>query len=356
MEKTIFIFEAEEGMVLGKNAVLPDGHLITPAGTSLTYDLIKKISDFHILEIVIEENIHNPEPEDIPSYFTRIKQSEQFKKFNKKYLSNITSIKESLNQIITSSLPIDTASLLRNTNELISESKNSLHLFDMLHSMREYDDITFVHSVNVALISSIIGQWLGCKKEEIEILTLSGLLHDIGKMLIPSQILAKPDKLTLREYDTIKTHVSLGYNKLKDQDIDTKIKEACLLHHERCDGSGYPFGIRSEKIPFAAKIISIADVYDAMTSNRIYRGSICPFEVIRDMEANAFNQFDPKYLLPFLNNVVSTYLHNDVKLSNGMVGEVILINQNDLSRPIIKCQSDFIDLSRHHEIQIVSLL
>ena len=358
-EKTIFIFEAEEGMILSRDVVLPDGHLILSEGTPLSYEIIERISNFHVLEIMVEiepDRSNDLIQNIVPTYFANVRKSESFKKFSVKYRCNISTIKNNLNKIITSSTLIDTDVLLKEAASLLADSKNSLHLFDMLHSMRELDDITFVHSINVALISATIGEWLGCDKEEQEILTLCGLLHDIGKLLIPEEILMKPGKLTSIEFDVIKTHVSLGYNQIKDKGLDNRITEACLLHHERCDGSGYPFGIKGDKIPFAAKIVSIADVYDAMTSNRVYRGSICPFEVIRIMEADAFNQFDPQYLLPFLNHVISTYLHNDVKLSNGLVGEVILINRDDLSRPTVKCNNEFIDLSKHHEINIEAIL
>lgn len=358
-EKTIFIFEAEEGMILSRDVVLPDGHLIAPADTSLTYDIIERISDYHILEIIIEAEPRVNEDfqaDGTPTYFAKIRQTKAFKEFNKDYLDNISGIKDHLNQIITSSAPIDTEALIEGTLALLSQNKNSLHLFDMLHSMREYDDITFVHSLNVALISSILGQWLGFSKEQIKKLVLCGLLHDIGKLLIPAEILSKPEKLTSGEFDIIKTHVNLGYDKLNEQNFDVQIKESCLFHHERCDGSGYPFGVKGDKIPVTAKIISIADVYDAMTSNRVYRGSICPFEVIRNMESAAFSQFDPNYLLPFLNNVVSSYLHTNVKLSNGLVGEVIMINPNSLSKPIVKCGDEFIDLSKHSKLKIEVIL
>jgi len=358
-EKTVFIFEAEEGMILSKDIVLPNGHIILPAGTPLTYETIERISNFHVLEIMVEvepDGANDLVQNIVPTYFTKIRQSESFKKFSIKYRCNISAIKSNLNKIITTSTPIDTESLLKEAASLLADSKNSLHLFDMLHSMREFDDITFVHSINVALISTTIGEWLGCDKDELDILTLCGLLHDIGKLLIPNEILTKPGKLNSIEFDVAKTHVSLGYNQLKDKGLDNRIIEACLLHHERCDGSGYPFGITGEKIPFAAKIVSIADVYDAMTSNRVYRGSICPFEVIRVMEADAFNQFDPQYLIPFLNNVISTYLHNDVRLSNGLIGEVIMINRNDLARPTVKCNNEYIDLSKRRDLIIEAIL
>ena len=144
--------------------------------------------------------------------------------------------------------------------------------------MRDVDDLTYVHSMNVALIASVIGKWMGYNQEKIKVLTLAGLMHDIGKLLIPEKILNKPGNLTDNEYEIMKKHVNLGYEQVKNKFMPMSVKEAILLHHEKCDGTGYPFGLKSDKIPETAKIIAIADVYDAMTSSRIYRAPICPFE------------------------------------------------------------------------------
>lgn len=127
--------------------------------------------------------------------------------------------------------------------------------------------------------------------------------------------------------------------------------------HEKCDGSGYPMGLKSEDIPDFAKIITIADIYDAMTSSRIYRKALCPFHVVRDMEQDAFTKFDPKFSLPFLKNVATSYIGNNVKLSDGRTGEVVLINEHALSRPIVKCEgNEFVDLSKERNLEIVAVL
>ena len=143
---------------------------------------------------------------------------------------------------------------------------------------------------------------------------------------------------------------------LKDKNIDNRIKEVCLFHHEKCDGSGYPFGLKSDKIPLMAKIVTVADVYDAMTAARVYRGSMCPFDVIKIMEDESFSKYDPNVLLPFINHVVSSYLHTNVRLSDGRIGEVVLINSNRLSRPSIMCSGEFIDLSKRPDLSINAIL
>jgi HD-GYP domain-containing protein (c-di-GMP phosphodiesterase class II) len=128
------------------------------------------------------------------------------------------------------------------------------------------------------------------------------------------------------------------------------------MHHERCDGTGYPNGLVSHEIEPFAKLIAIADVYDAMTCARVYRGPLCPFEVISLFETEGYLKYDTKYLLTFLEGIVQTYINNNVRLSNKMEGEIVLINKFDLSRPVIMVGDEFIDLSRHRDLYIEALV
>ena len=121
---------------------------------------------------------------------------------------------------------------------------------------------------------------------------------------------------------------------------------AALMHHERCDGKGYPLGLPAEKIDMYAKIVSIADVYDAMTAARVYRGPLCPFKVIEIFEHEGLQKYDTKFIMTFLENVVNTYISNTVRLSDGREGTVFFINKQKLSRPILKTQNGYIDLSK----------
>lgn len=364
-ENRIFVFDAQSGMILSRDVIAPDGFLVAPAGTRVDIDMIAKISGHHVLEIFVYKKI-TPQPvKPLPAkaetasrvtYFEKIRQSEEFKQFQKQYDSTVDDLKDHLNDIVTRNSEIDTDRLLEHSMSIMSSHSTNLRVFDMLHSLRLHGDMTYTHSINVSLISSIIGQWLHFSDEDVKILALCGLLHDIGKLTIDEEILNKPGKLTPEEFEIIKTHVKSGYDRIKDADIDQRIKEACLLHHEKCDGSGYPFGLKSSQIPAFAKIVTIADIYDAMTANRVYRGAVCPFEVIHIMEKDAFSTLDPTFALPFLKNVVSSYIHTNVKLSNGQIGEVILINDRDLSRPIVKCANEFIDLSKTPGVTITAIM
>lgn len=226
----------------------------------------------------------------------------------------------------------------------------------MLHNMRAYDDLTYAHCLNVALICNVFAGWLHFSQEDIELATLCGLFHDIGKLCIPDSIIKKPDRLTNEEYDVIKTHTIEGYKILQNQPVNDHIKNAALMHHERCDGSGYPFGLTGNRIDKFAKIVSIADVYDAMTAARVYRGPLCPFTVIDIFEKEGLQKYESEYILCFLKNVVLTYIGQRVRLTNGQEGDVVFINPQQFSRPMIKCGDTFVDLSKQKDIAIERLL
>lgn len=359
MQKSIlFVFELEAGMVIAEDVFSHTGQLLAPAQTTLDEAYIRKLKLYNIATVaVVDRNNEIPKIDGIePTYCERIRQSPDFQAFKTEYVDNIEEFHGTINDIVKHNAPVNTESLLVQTGSLLDSSTSSFHLFDMLHNMREFDDATYAHCVNVALIANVMGKWLKMSDDDINALTLSGLLHDIGKLTTPEQILTKPEKLTDDEYDIIKDHVKAGYKYLKDQDIDPRIKEACLFHHERYDGTGYPFGFSGNKIPKFARIIAIADVYDAMTAKRVYRGPLCPFTVIKFLEEESYSKYDPHFLLPFLENVVSTYIHTTVRLNNGQVGEVVMINKSSLSKPLIRCGKDFLDLQEHPDLKIEAII
>lgn len=154
----------------------------------------------------------------------------------------------------------------------------------------------------------------------------------------------------------MRDHVKRGYQLLKDQPIDIRIKEVCLLHHERCDGSGYPFHAEASRITPFAKIVAIADVYDAMTARRSYRGALCPFDVIQMFDEEGLNKYDPHYIMTFLNRITSSYLHNNVRLNDGREGEIVMINPMCLYRPMVRVGSEFIDLLKNPNLKIEAIL
>lgn len=356
------------GMVTAEDVYNYNNQLILPAGTVLNDKSITKLEFYSVLYVRVDEFDNSDAPkmseldqiikQDNSSYAQKVQSSESFKKFRNTFVQEVDHIKGNINDMVEKNVPINTDDLLREVDNLASLDTNttSYSVFDMLHNMREFDDATYVHCLNVSLISTVFAKWLNLSPEEVKLASICGLLHDIGKLKIPEEIISKPSKLTEREFNIIKKHPIEGYNILKNQDIDAHIKRTALMHHEKYDGSGYPLGLKGDKIDFYARLVTIADVYDATTSARVYRGPLCPFKVIELFEQEGYEKYDTHMILTFLENIVNTYMNNKVRLSNGKEGEIVFINKTDLAYPMVKCGEEFVDLSVDKKITIEAII
>lgn len=356
--RKISLSQAVPGMVAASELYSKDGLLIMNKDTTLTDKIITRLEFYSVIELHIYI-ITTCEDASIllerDSYYEKLSESESFKAFRKAYQQAIEGIKNSFEDIINNENTIESDHLLADISKVICQTSSHMEIFNMMQCIHNFDDNTYVHSLNVAIICNIIGRWLHFVPEDLETITLCGLLHDIGKLLVPSEIILKPTKLTKEEYSLIQTHSLLGYELLKDQELDNQIKNVALLHHERCDGSGYPYGYKGDLIDSYTKLVSIADVYDAMASPRVYRGPLCPFEVMSIFEAEGYKKYDPKYLLTFMQGIADAYIKSKVRLDNDMIGEVVLINYSELSRPVVKVDNQFIDLSKQRNLNIIAL-
>jgi putative nucleotidyltransferase with HDIG domain len=172
-------------------------------------------------------------------------------------------------------------------------------LYAFVKAVEARDLYTQQHSSRVTGLSLILGEHLGCSKEELDTLNFAGHLHDIGKIGIRDDILLKPGKLTNDEFEKIKDHPVIGANILEQLGLWEKERQIILCHHERVDGSGYPDGIKQRDIPFLARILSVADVYDAMASDRAYRRKMEDPVIIKIINEGDGSQFDPDVVAAF---------------------------------------------------------
>ena len=334
------------GMIVAENIMNFRNELLYPAGYRLTDKAITKLTFYSIPFIYVEDENDHFSYEDMKTYSERVRSTPEFQKFAEEFEKDVYKFKNVINSVVEKNAPLDINDLLQDTLALLHNSSKHVHIFEMINNMRQYDDSTYAHSINVALIANVLATWLGMNEKDILLVTQCGLLHDIGKLRVPDTIIKKPGKLTDAEFNIVKTHPFSGYEILVKHKLNPHIINSAMMHHERCDGTGYPFGLTNEKIDSFAKIISIADVYDAMTSARVYRGAMCPFKVIEIFEHEGLQKYDTKYILTFIENVLNTYIQNRVRLSDGRIGEVIMINKHTLSRPLIRSSSGYIDLSK----------
>jgi len=347
--------QAVPGMIVANDIYTMNNQLIITKGTELNEKVITKLRFYSIYGFNVYRKSEEEENQE-ESYIQTLRNSQDFRKFNRTYVDTVNSVEDNFNGIVQGNEEINIDRLLEEMNKVINKGRNGAHVLEMLHGIRNYDDTTYIHSMNVSLICNIFAGWLKLSDEETKSLILAGLLHDIGKMLIPKEIIQKPGKLEEDEFEIIKSHTIKGYQLLKDLPVDITVKYSALMHHERCDGSGYPNGFVANQIEKHAKIIAIADVYDAMTSNRCYREAFCPFDVVENFELEGFLKYDPKYLMIFLERIVESYMHNLVRLSDGREGVVVMINRLSLSRPMVKVGDTFVDLSKEHNLSIEAII
>ena len=345
------------GMVTAIPVRTKRGQLIINPNVELTRTLISRLEFYGIASVQITENkqvatpmetpkdpayfpakspVSAPSPVSDASYSQKLKSSPEFQRFQVDFTLRSQDLKNCFDAYLSDGGTVNKEELLSKTISLVNPKQTTLDVFDMLHNMRQVNDSTYAHSLIVAIISRIIGKWLHFSNEELDTLTLAGLLHDIGKTKIPDEVLNKDGKLTDEEFQMIRNHPKYGYDILKSQPLNSHIKKAALMHHERCDGSGYPMGLTMEEIDDYALIIAIADVYDAMTAARSYRAPLCPFEVIAEFEKDGLQKYKPKYILTFLENIANAYQNNRVMLSDGTSARIVLLNHRRLSKPLVQ--------------------
>ena len=202
-------------MVTGEDVYSYSNQLIVSKGTVLTDKIITRLEFYSVPSIRIMEN-KVQEPAISDPYSARIQASPEFHKFKETFDTTIVDFKDQINDIVEKGAPIDVSAMLDDTLGLLQADGGSVNFFNMLHNMRAYDDLTYAHCLNVALICNVFAGWLHFSQEDIELATLCGLFHDIGKLCIPDSIIKKPDRLTNEEYDVIKTHTIEGYKLLQN--------------------------------------------------------------------------------------------------------------------------------------------
>ena len=204
-----------------------------------------------------------------------------------------------------------------------------------ISSLKTSDEYTFKHSVDVATISMILAKQMKLPDNEIHDIGVSGLLHDIGKTMIPNEILNKPGRLTDDEFNIMKKHSVYGYNMLKDRkDLNNSILMGVLQHHERIDGTGYPLGFDAPKICQFAKILSVADVYDALVTKRPYKDALSQRDAV-EMLMSMTNQLDIGVMRAFMSSMILYPVDSIVQLSNGEKARVVKNSEYYILRPTV---------------------
>ncbi|WP_088071353.1 HD-GYP domain-containing protein [Gottfriedia luciferensis] len=340
------------GTILGKPILNEKGKILVNANVPLTEMMISRLHKLGIsyvfihdplsegleLEATISDELRIESTQKIEDAFVKFKNEE----LHLRWLSLEKSAPK-LKGIIESLLKE-----LRGNNDVLS----------LLTDVFSYDEYIFTHSLNVTMYSLAIGTNLGLNKSQLDLLGLGALLHDVGKMAVPNQILDKKDRLTEYEYEVIKQHTTAGYEILREvPNIHSVVAVCALQHHERINGSGYPKGIFGKDMHLFSKIIAISDVFDAVTSNRVYRQAMLPHEGLELLYCGSDKLFDARLVQIFRDSLSIYPTGLTVQLNDGRRGIVARQNAASTDRPIIRIiEEQGIELSTPYEVNLYNEL
>ena len=288
------VSKLKDGMVLGQSLFNTAGGSYLVKGQPVTIDYIRKLRQIGIQSVTVTsmDPAHKlPPPPDVIEEKTRI---------------NAISTVYNTFQSIEENGTLDTTALQRVTDSIVFDLFENRNNLVQLTDIRAHDAYTFAHSVNVAVLSAMMGMLCHMPRDEISLITLGGLLHDLGKVDVSSAILTKNRGLSDREFKIMKKHPLDGSRRILNvSDLPKKSILAAIAaqHHEHIDGSGYPNGITGNEMHHYAKITAIADVYDALTSERPYKKAYMPNIAYNIMHNINKGQFDQDLLDTFFNNV-----------------------------------------------------
>ncbi|MBR1861699.1 MAG: HD domain-containing protein [Lachnospiraceae bacterium] len=357
--KVITVLELKPGMELGES-VTSGGNELYAKGTKLDEKNIDRIKRHGVMTVTIME------PSDYAStHHEKLFFNERYQNFVRVYNENLVKFKGifisytqnaySLNAYSVSIFPDD---LIKIYNDVAACISSEGELLDFLYNMvPNEDEMTYTQSFNAALLAGAFANWLKFPEEEKRIMILCGFYYDIGKWTLPNDILWKPGKLTDEEFALVKKHPSIGYSIIKnDSNLNEHVKNAVMMHHEKYDGSGYPFHMVGDKIDKYARYMSIVDTYIAMASPRSFRNAFTPLQILATFESS-MDKYDVEILLPLMKKIADAQIGSRVVLSDDSEWEVIMINTPYYSRPILKSDlGDILDLKTRPDLSITKLI
>lgn len=365
--------QLREGYILLNDVYGKSGHSIMKENTVLTAEHIEILQKFLIPTVEVTTQPHYSH--DV----TRIEKQQQVKavedkvekkvnqaipqekevlSFDQHYLEVVASFKKEYLQW-NSGVPINIA----NVRNMIIPLLNRIEDLDIeiytLYDFVEPEEYIYHHAVSVSLISTFLAKELGFSNGEALQVGLAGILCDAGMTRVDEDILTKVGPLTGKQEQDIRNHPIYSLRMVENLPaVSRSVKLAVLQHHERMNGSGYPEGKSGDDIHLFARILAISDTYDAMASERLYKKSQTVYQVLATIESQQYSAFDPKIVQTFIKSLSLRSLGKTVELSNGRKGEIVFVNENNPTLPLIKMDDtkEVISLMENKELEILQFI
>ncbi len=323
----------KEGMTLAAPVYCNYSYkVLLPKGTTLNSTHLEKLNKFKAKGYCIIQDSNNSDEINM-DILEKVSNTKVRETFLNTYLAG-----KNLYEDVAQGKYIDINQAREAANDLTEQLTCNSNLLAQLATIKIVDEYSFSHMINVAIYAGCFARALNFTHDQVKDICLAGLLHDIGKAKIPQSILKKPGKLTEEEFKIIKKHPEYGYEELIEiQEINEDIQQGVLQHHERINGEGYPYGLKEKEINLISRIISIVDVYDALTSNRCYRKGLLPHEAAETlMGGSSINDFDLELTRIFVKSITLYPIGTEVMLNTGQQAKVIEVPQSFPLRPKIE--------------------
>jgi len=360
--------ELEPGMILAQDVLNSFDTVVITAGTELTTGLIMNLQTMNVDFVFIEE-------EQVPEYTVEPLGDIPELAFDKKSTSN-TQVQKSVQDVnriekfemgvqyykdmylsVQLGNTIKHLEVLEVVKELVQEFYKYDDIFSVLKRLKSDEPYEYTHTTCMCIISVLLAKWLKLPHQKIYTLAQAAYLSDLGKSIIPKDILDKKESLTADEQMMVQSHVVMTQDILeKSGGFSSEIIQIAATHHERLNGTGYPYSLDKESITQLSRIVAVADTYHALLSHRPYREAFSIFEATEMLWNMSYNELDPKVIERLVKFITSFWVGGKVMLSNGMTGEVIMANQYDKFRPLVKVNDGFIDLSQDRSCKIIDIV
>lgn len=318
------------------------GRVLVAKGATLDEYVIDSLLKLGIMSVYIQEGTEDEpaeKPEEKVCLLAR-KHIEELRTPDRSKLMLTNSVRkrvaEGIQYIYNN---VESENLVDATNSIANELMSAIEKNDAvaidINALKTSDEYTFKHSVDVATISMILAKQQGLTKKQIYEIGVTGLLHDIGKTKVPHEILNKPGRLNDEEFQVMKQHSVYGYKMMKDRgEIDQAVTLGILQHHEKINGTGYPMGIDDSQLTLYARIISVADVYDALVTERSYKKAFSQRDAV-EMIMSMTNELDMQAMRSFMESVILYPVDSVVELSNGERARVVCNLTHYILRPTV---------------------
>jgi len=369
--RQIPVNQLKPDMILAEEIISPEGNLTLGQGTVMTELWVTRIAKWGISSIKVknEKEMASFNDSELEKMLQSVLQpGKQHKEIipaqttgSEMFFKGYNAVESQLCGMFLRTRcngKVDIEGMERLSIKVVDSILSIPEVLQFLHFPTRGENYMYRHALDVAVYAGLLARWLKYSKKDITAIVYAGLLHDIGKAKVRFEIISKPSELNEEEHTMAQDHVHHGYRILtKNGNVPPKILLAVQQHHERMDGSGYPDGLQSEDITVFAKIIAIADVYDALTSDRYYRKAVSPLQAMDIMLNEMVGSFDLEIMNVFLTNICEKLVGESVLLSNGVRGRIVSFSEFPHLKPIVELgDGKILDFSSCFDIRIKKII